>query len=874
MALDKKYKFKDLKVYASTEWLADGKKKYRTVFENAETSYLYAELSFYNKLFDEEDWDTKIKLKAFRIKEKNVREELCSIDLDHHVPKEDNIVQIREGWGNKEAGVFWTRGDYVWEAYIGADLVGTKNFYVENGGPVQPDDNPYFEIDTIKLYEGPNKGVTSSDRVYLTHFNAKDTRYVWAEFNINNLQSTSWYCELFFHFYNDAGQLKGRTTEVKKINPDDDLVAITTGWGSDSKGTWYEDKYTLQVLFMDQLVAVVTFEAGTEVIEGVNPILTGSAILPQQSHKVDDSNETLETVMEKLNGMIGLEPVKARAKDYVHYLKFLQLRKEQGFDETQKISLHSVFKGNPGTGKTTVAKMIGKIYHKMGLLSNGKVHEVGRADLVGQYIGQTAPKVKEAIDKARGGVLFIDEAYSLVRSKEDSKDYGQEVVETLIKEMSDGPGDIAIIVAGYPKEMDVFLNSNPGFKSRFNLYFDFPDYLPQELIQIVDVCAKQRNVEFAPEAVVFLGKKITEAYRSRDSSFGNARLVNSLVDEAKMNMGLRVMKANEANNADKSSEKLPEETLRTITLEDVEKVFKNRERRLPDLPIDDAMLQEAMTELNGLIGLREVKNQIHDLIKLTQFYKDTGKDVLGSFSMHTIFKGNPGTGKTSVARIIAMIYKALGILERGHIVEVDRQALVAGFIGQTAIKTKEKIDEAIGGVLFIDEAYALAGDSGNDFGKEALEVILKQMEDRRGEFIVIAAGYPDNMDRFIEMNPGLKSRFDKTLIFADYSADELYEIAVAMLLAERLVTDPDADTHLRKYLQILYDRRDKYFGNARSVRKIISQAIKNQHLRMSMIDKKLRTAEMLATITVEDLKDFNLDEEAGSGKRIGFMRNS
>jgi SpoVK/Ycf46/Vps4 family AAA+-type ATPase len=536
----------------------------------------------------------------------------------------------------------------------------------------------------------------------------------------------------------------------------------------------------------------------------------------------------------------------------------------------QKISLHSVFKGNPGTGKTTVAKMIGKVYHKMGLLSNGKVHEVSRADLVGQYIGQTAPKVKEAIDKARGGVLFIDEAYSLVRSKEDSKDYGQEVVETLIKEMSDGPGDIAIIVAGYPKEMDVFLNSNPGFKSRFNLYFDFPDYLPQELIQIVEVCAKQRNVEFVADAMIFLGKKITEAYRSRDSSFGNARLVNSLVDEAKMNMGLRVMKNADPTN----SEKLPEETLRTIVLEDVEKVFKNRERRLPDLPIDDAMLQEAMTELNNLIGLREVKNQIHDLIKLTQFYKDTGKDVLGSFSMHTVFKGNPGTGKTSVARIIAMIYKALGILERGHIVEVDRQALVAGFIGQTALKTKEKIDEAIGGVLFIDEAYALAGEGGNDFGKEALEVILKQMEDRRGEFIVIAAGSPDNMDRFIEMNPGLKSRFDKTLIFTDYSADELYAIASNMLMAERLVTDADAEVHLRKYLNLLYDRRDKYFGNARSVRKIISQVIKNQHLRMSMIDKKLRTAEMLATITLEDLKDFNLDEDAGSGKRIGFMRSA
>jgi SpoVK/Ycf46/Vps4 family AAA+-type ATPase len=261
---------------------------------------------------------------------------------------------------------------------------------------------------------------------------------------------------------------------------------------------------------------------------------------------------------------------------------------------------------------------------------------------------------------------------------------------------------------------------------------------------------------------------------------------------------------------------------------------------------------------------------VHDLIKLVQFYKDTGKDVLGGFSLHTIFKGNPGTGKTSVARIIARIYKALGILERGHIVEVDRQGLVAGFIGQTAIKTKEKIEEAIGGVLFIDEAYALASETGNDFGKEALEVILKEMEDRRGEFIVIAAGYPDNMDRFVEMNPGIKSRFDRTLIFADYSADELYEIASSMLMAERLLPDADAETHLRKYLKYFYDRRDKYFGNARSVRKIIAQAIKTQHLRMSMTDKKLRTAEMLATITVDDLKEFNYDDEAGSAKRIGF----
>jgi hypothetical protein len=297
MSLDKKYKFKDLKVYASAEWLADGNKKYRTVFENAETSYLYAELSFHNKLFDSRGWTAKIKLKAFRIKEKNVREELCSIDLDHYVSKEDDVVLIREGWGNKEVGVFWTRGDYVWEAYIGADLVGTKIFYIENGGPVLSTDNPYFDIDSIKLYEGPNKGVPSVERTYLTHFNAKDTRYVWAEFNINNMQATSWYCELFFHFYNNTGQLKGRTTEVKKINPDDDLVTITTGWGSDSKGTWYEDTYTLQVIFMNHLVAVITFKADIQIKEGINKFLTGS--INKLVEKVQDLEKEIKIIPQK-----------------------------------------------------------------------------------------------------------------------------------------------------------------------------------------------------------------------------------------------------------------------------------------------------------------------------------------------------------------------------------------------------------------------------------------------------------------------------------------------------------------------------------------------------------------------------------------------
>jgi SpoVK/Ycf46/Vps4 family AAA+-type ATPase len=868
--LEIKYKFRDLKTYASTETFEGDSKKYRRVFENKETTYIYCELSFYNKLFDEEEWSTRIALKAYSIRPDGTKEEICHLKTERLVRQEENIVIVRNSWGMSEPGMFWKKGSYEWEAYIDEKLVGNRKFHVAEGGLVSNDNNPYFSFDSIKMYEGGYEGVSKDQRKYYTQFNGNETRYIFAEFNFKNLQAEPWHCELFFNFYNDARQLKGSTSYLSQIATEaaGNQISVTTGWGASDKNTWFRDKYTLEIIFMDTLIAILPFEVGETWVQGIPQMYAGGShsMTPiAKSIAPQIHEESLEDVMISLQEMIGLNDIKAKINDYTSYLKFLQLRQKQGFEESHKIGLHTVFTGNPGTGKTTVAQTLGKIYHKMGLLSKGTVMEVGRVELIGKYIGQTAPKVKEVIDKARGGVLFIDEAYSLMRNENDDQDFGREAIEVLLKEMSDGPGDIAILVAGYPKQMHTFLDSNPGLRSRFNLFYHFPDYLPQELLEIALQKATLKHIEFSQEAQAFLYEKIIDAYRNRNQAFGNARLVNSWVEEAKMNMGLRVIRSSDLAS-------LTEDQLKVIELSDVKQMFKTSESRLPDIKVDEKLLYEGLEELNDLVGMATVKNDLHELVKLVRFYNESGKDVIHKFSLHTVFTGNPGTGKTTVARIMAKIFKALGILERGHLVECDRQSLVAGYIGQTAIKTQAMIDKAIGGVLFIDEAYSLLSGSDNDFGKEAIETLLKQMEDRRGEFIVITAGYPSNMHYFLEANPGLKSRFDKVLHFEDYSAEELHQVAVQMLKNEQLIPDEEANTQLKAYLDSIYATRDKFFGNARAVRKIVQVAVKKQHLRMASIERTMRTEEIIQTLSAEDISEFKTDNKNNSG--IGFKFSS
>jgi hypothetical protein len=259
-AQSKNFKFLDLKVYASTEWLANNKKKYRQVFDRYEAAFIYAELSLFNKMFDVEDWDIDVEFKCFSLNEELT--ELCSLSFQRKVSKDDPIFYVREGWGNKEKGKFWQKGTYYWDAYVNGEKIAMKYFYIEDAGrELTYEDNPYFEINSIQLYEGPFEDISKRKRQYFSKFHGAETRYVYAEITLTNLNlAENWQCELTTKFHNNTLELKGEIVRLHEVIRNEKDIIITIGWGSNVKGSWHNDRFTCEIVFMEKLVAVIPFE--------------------------------------------------------------------------------------------------------------------------------------------------------------------------------------------------------------------------------------------------------------------------------------------------------------------------------------------------------------------------------------------------------------------------------------------------------------------------------------------------------------------------------------------------------------------------------------------------------------------------------------
>jgi SpoVK/Ycf46/Vps4 family AAA+-type ATPase len=559
---------------------------------------------------------------------------------------------------------------------------------------------------------------------------------------------------------------------------------------------------------------------------------------------------TVAQAMAELDNMIGLASVKDQIRQITASVEAARRRVMAGYG-AEKPMQHFVFLGPPGTGKTSVARVVAKIFYAFGLLDTPMVVEAQRADLVGEYLGATAIKTNELVNSALGGVLFIDEAYSLVNDSEGQGDrFGHEAIQALLKRAEDDRTELIIILAGYEKQMEGFLASNPGLNSRFGLRVKFPTYSPAELMELAELYLVQRGEILDAEAQPALSRMMEDVGRRRlADELGNGRFVRSLLEKAGRARDVRIM----TDGAEPSPAELV--TLEAADLEQAGAELTARFRGYSQAPT----LESALAELDELVGLEPVKRQVHEIAAQLRVARLRERHNLSSQPpvRHFVFTGPPGTGKTTVARILGRIFTAQGLLVRPEVIEAHRADLVGEHLGSTAIKTGKLIDSALGGVLFIDEAYSLynAGYSGGDaYGSEAVATLLKRAEDDRERLVIVLAGYPADMDRFLRSNPGLASRFSVRIGFPSYSPDELVRIAEVIADRHGDLFDSDAAPVLAEIFHTAVARGQiDELGNGRFARSLFERACAARDLRVADLDEEPSDAD-LTVVSAADLR--------------------
>ena len=463
-------------------------------------------------------------------------------------------------------------------------------------------------------------------------------------------------------------------------------------------------------------------------------------------------------------------------------------------------SLHAVFAGSPGTGKTEVAGLYGEILREEGIIKEGRVFTIS---------GSRPVDFAELFKRAKGSVIFIDEAYGLIGSKS---------ITELIAQMENNRADTVVILAGYADQMEALIRSNPGFASRIGVHVDFPDYSPEELLEIFQL--------MVDDAGLRLGDQVADAAhdvfsrRGRPDDQGNARYVRKVFENSLGNLLARI----DREYPDPSM--CPDEELNTILPCDLHGF---------EAP-EETEVGAARRELDSLIGLDQVKEQVEKIVALASVQKSRRDQGIKTvpISLNMSFEGNPGTGKTEVARLVARILREEGILAVGDLIECGRQDLVGRFVGQTAPLVHEQFRRARGSVLFVDEAYSLVDTGNAGYGQEAIDTIIKDMEDFRDEVVVIFAGYPKELNRLFQANPGFPSRVSHHISFPDYTTDELIEILQLVALSFQLKLAGGVAERVEALID--ESRGSDTFGNARFIRQLFESALENQAIRLGLDD--------------------------------------
>ncbi|NUT52074.1 MAG: AAA family ATPase [Saccharothrix sp.] len=539
----------------------------------------------------------------------------------------------------------------------------------------------------------------------------------------------------------------------------------------------------------------------------------------------------------RLDGMVGMGAVKDFLTAHRHVLRAESALRAQGRGgDAEPTALHLVFSGNPGTGKTVVARMVAEFYRDLGLLRRANFVEARVEDLVSPNPAETARLTTAAVRRALDGVLFIDEAYRLT---EDAYGQGRQAVDVLLTEMENHRDRLVVIIAGYPDRMADFIASNPGLSSRFphGNRLVFPDFTPDELHAILLRQLEGHGVSCSPELVADLRTITGALHRTKSADFGNARDMRELASRIVRGWAGRT-------KPEPGDDDVPQATPDDIPAD-------HRPLLARAQPID-----VVLSELDAMIGLDGVKESLRGLAAVLQLRQlQGGGDVAPP---HLLFVGSPGTGKTTVAKLMGKALASLGLLYKGHVVVATRGDLVGEYIGHTAPKTRAKVMEALDGVLLIDEAYELSpGGVGNDFGREAIGELITLMETWRGRLVVVAAGYPEPMDRFVRANDGLHSRINERFVFADYTVPELRSIFVLMVEEKGYRMEPSVPARAVRWLEADRERmreEGRAFGNARTVRNLVDAVERRLATRLTRLPEHERRARS-RLLTAQDVPD-------------------
>ena len=562
----------------------------------------------------------------------------------------------------------------------------------------------------------------------------------------------------------------------------------------------------------------------------------------------DTQEETLDELLNKLNEMTGLATVKKEVEEKLALYMQNEMNRKAGIEDEEAVTLNTLLLGPPGTGKTTVARLLGKIYAKIGLLPRGDIFvEVTRESLVAGYSGQTALKVDDLVKKAMGGVLFIDEAYNLVNGDHD--EFGKEAFNTLLTKAENYRDRLMVIMAGYEEPMRQLILVNEGMARRFPHELHFEKYTEDELFQIMQFMLKKRHYFLHMDAEVAVKRLIKG--KMCNSNFGNAGEIRNMLEGMIQKLSLRVLHQSIEGSVDR----------RTIRKIDVEEYIGRTTE-------NEKTLDDYLDELNTLTGLENVKKHIMDEIKSAKIAQERARRAGVKYSpgtLHMLLVGNAGTGKTTVARLIGKIYGKAGLIKNSDVfVEIRRESLVAGYMGQTGTKVMKEVEKASGGVMFIDEAYNLVNGEHDEFGKDALNTLIAPIENNRDDLMVIMAGYEEEMEDLLNHNQGLRSRLNTKLILEDYTMEQMVEIFYRKAESEGYRLEEGLQDCVAEYIRKEMQKAYPDFGNARGVRNCYEKVVKRMNARLASYEDTMPSEAHLQKISDEDLSTIRRGDIEGT----------